>query len=644
MHSANESQSTYHFGLFEVDVATRELRRQGMLIRLQDLPFRLLLTLLERSGEVVSRDDLRQRLWPADTYVEFDGSLNAALKRVRSALGDSAENPIFIETIPRRGYRFIAPVTCDRTYPTADVSIPPAPDAPVLPQASPAQENKSAALGWHKWWAPVLVVVLSVFVVAPYLWNSRSSVAASPKVLAVLPFTNEGAGPDFDYLRYAIANDLVTDLTHAHSVSVRPFSSTSKYGAAVVEPAAAGTELHVSHVVTGGFLVDNQSLRVTVELVDVERNLSIWREEMAVPLHDLIALHDKLAERTLQGLLPTINVVGTASSEVPAPKSEESLDLFLHSLTLPLSPEQNQMAIRKLEQAVATDPNYAPAWEQLAWRYYMDFHYHDGGSEAIAKSLQASKRQAELDPNTLPVSVTIHVEQGDLNDAYDQAAQFLKRRPDSSMAHFWMSYLFRYAGVLDESNRECDAALALDPGFNLLRSCAFPSIMAGNYDHAQRYIGLDEKFGAWMRLRIALRSGDSSEVLKQAGAATQAGFSRADRLLALFRGCLNHAPAAEMRKTIAEVEDDPVATLDHELYYQIAEDLAYCGQTDAALDQLRKSIQGNYCSYPAMDKDPVFDTIRQKPEFAPLRTAAITCQQQFVSHRIRADAALSATR
>ena len=109
-----QSKRTYRFGLFEADVASGELLRQGVRVRLQDQPFRVLAILLERAGQIVPREELRQRLWPADTYVEFDGSLNAVLKQLRSALGDSADNPIFIETVPKRGYRFIAPVTCEQ--------------------------------------------------------------------------------------------------------------------------------------------------------------------------------------------------------------------------------------------------------------------------------------------------------------------------------------------------------------------------------------------------------------------------------------------------------------------------------------------------------------------------------------------------
>jgi tetratricopeptide (TPR) repeat protein len=337
--------------------------------------------------------------------------------------------------------------------------------------------------------------------------------------------------------------------------------------------------------------------------------------------------------------LPAINVSPSSLADVPHPNNEQALDLFFHSLTLPFEPEPNRLAIKKLEQSVGLDNSYAPVWQQLAWRYYMDFHYGDAGNAAITKSLEASKRQAELDPNTPPVSITIRVEQGELSDAYDQAAQFLRRRPDSSMAHFWMSYVYRYAGVLDDSQRECEAGLALDPGFNLLRSCAFSYLMASDYEHAQPYISLDQSFGAWARLRIAMRKGNSAAVLNESNEALRSGFSRAGDLVTLFQSCLNQLPEAEIRKTMARIESDPVAALDQEIPYQIAEDFAFCGRGDAALQQLRKAIQGNYCSYPAMDKDPVFDAIRRRPEYAELRAAGVQCQENFLAHRKQVDSA-----
>lgn len=470
----------------------------------------------------------------------------------------------------------------------------------------------------------------------------RSVTQTAPKVIAVLPFTNEGAGQDFDYLRFAIANDLVTDLTRVRSVNVRPFASTSKYGAQTSDPAASGRELHVSDVVVGNFLMDQRTLRVDLELVDVAQNQVVWRDELKIGAQELTALHDKLAVSATQRLLPAMNIAAAATNEIPSPKNEEAFYLFWHAVTMPLDPAPNQMAIKKLEESVSLDGGYAPAWSELGWRYYLDYRYGSGGDAAKTKCLQAFRRQFELDPNA-PAWTTIQVEQGDLEGAYDQVAQLLRKHPDLSGSHFGMSYVLRYAGLLDEAGKECDAALAIDP-VNGYRSCATPFILAGDYVHAQRYIDLDKNSGvaAILRLRIALRVRDTVSILAETKAAAQLGYRLADA--DLVQVCLSHAAPVELAKATSQVESDPVSLHDPELLYQNAEFLGFCKQGDAALRELRRAVDSNYCSYPAMDKDPQFDSIRQRPEFTELRSAAIQCQKSFLTHRKQVDAALATAR
>ena len=215
------------------------------------------------------------------------------------------------------------------------------------------------------------------------------------------------------------------------------------------------------------------------------------------------------------------------------------------------------------------------------------------------------------------MSTTIRTEQGDLRGAYAQAEEFLRKRPDVSLAHCGISYVLRYAGLLDEAGKECDRALALDPGFNLFRSCANPFILDSDYAHAQTYIRLDENsgVGALLRMIIALRTDNRAAALAETDAVSHTGYRLAD----VARIYLKHGTQADLRKAAAEVETDPHYLRDGEELYRNAEVLSYCQQTDAALRQLRKAIERSYCSYPAMDNDPSFDPIRQRPEFAELR-------------------------
>lgn len=619
----------YRFGLFEVEPDGGKLLRQGSPVKLQEQPLRVLCLLLEHPGQVVTREQLRQSLWPQGTYVEFDGSLNATLKRLRSALGDDADNPIFIETVPRQGYRFIAPVEREPVKETDG------PSAPSLPDRPDTGKPRSLRVQTWMWPALALVLVLLGVIAWRYPRPSQGNAQEPRKVIAVLPFTNEDAGPDFDYLRYAIPNDLVSDLTSVRAVTVRPFSSTARFGSQPADPATVGAELRVAYVLAGGFLLDHKNLHVNMELVEVAQNQPVWRGEVIVPPQQLVALQDQLASRAAEGLLPAIHVSGASSSAMPSSRNERAVDLFLHSLTIPLDPEPNQLAIKRLEESVSLDSSYAPAWGELGSRYYIDYHYGNGGGAAVTKALDAYRRQSELDPDWPVVSTYIRAEQGDLNGAYDQAAEFLRRRPDAAMGHHSMSYVLRSAGLLDEADRQCEAALALDPGFNGFRSCAFSFILKADYAGAQTYVRLDEHsgFGAMLRMMVALRTGNRPAALAESNAVSQGGFQFAE----LAQMYLNHVPEAELRKAAAALEAEPRSARDPETLYVNAAVLSFSGQAEAALRQLRKAIQGNYCSYPAMDQDPLFDPIRQRPEFAALHQAAVQCQQNFLAHRTQVE-------
>jgi TolB-like protein/DNA-binding winged helix-turn-helix (wHTH) protein len=639
MESAVSSEPIFRFGLFEADVASHTLTRKGVRVRIQDKPFCVLSLLLKNPGKTITREELQRALWPEGTYVDFDTGLNVVLKKLRAAIDDDSDNPRFIETVPRRGYRFIAPVSVAQHAPLCDPATVPISSPPLGTALShPARKLrlwlKYAVLG------PVLLLASSGW----YLLRHGSAVHTAPKVIAVLPFSNQGAGPDYDYLRYAIPDDLVTDLTNTRSVNVRPFSSTSAYANKASDPAGVGKELRVSYVVAGSFLMDQQNLRVSLELVDVAQNQAIWRDEVTVMPKELIALHDKLAVAANQRLLPTINVTAASTATLPTPRNEQAFDSFMHSLTLPLDPAANQDAIQMLQKSVSLDSGYAPAWSQLGWRYYVDYHYGSGGEAAREKSLEASQRESKLDPNTPPRSTTMRAEQGDLTGAYDQAVEFVRRRPDFSIAHFWMGYVLRYAGLVDEAGKECDAGLAIDPGFNVFRSCATAFILAGNYAHAQKYINVDSSsgFAALSRMDIALRTGDKDAVLTEANAALKAGYAYPDAALA--RACVNHSPQPELTKIVAAMESGGASRPDPEVLYLNAGVLSFCGQQDAALRELQRAIRGNYCSYPSMNNDPLFDPIRQRAEFAALRSAGMQCQQDFLIHRQHADASLAASR
>src|SRR5579872_3310170 len=195
MESAVSCERIYRFGLFEADVAAHTLTRKGVRVKIQNKAFCVLVVLLKNPGKTISREELHRALWPEGTYVDFDTGLNVVLKKLRAAIEDDSDNPRFIETVPRRGYRFIAPVSIDQREPTTAPANPSTGPIASFPRVylSPANQRIKS---WLKY--AMAAGVLLFASCAWYLLHHHSVVQTAPKIIAVLPFSNEGAGTDFD--------------------------------------------------------------------------------------------------------------------------------------------------------------------------------------------------------------------------------------------------------------------------------------------------------------------------------------------------------------------------------------------------------------------------------------------------------------
>ncbi len=607
--------------------------------------------MLERPGTVITRDELRQQLWPNGTYVDFDGSLNAALKKLRAALDDDSERPHFIETVAKRGYRFIAPVQSlgsdpappQRENPPFRGDTQPSKvraDAVLLPESKPSKLSGRTHVErpwvWAAWIGAGVILAAALFIREVKTSRKPSGVPDNGlRSVAVLPFVNDGAGPDFDYLRFAIPDDIVTDLTYVRSVSVRPEASTAKYATAQVDPQTAGREMRVTHVVAGEFLREKDTLRVTLELTEVASHKVLWRDSVSAPPANLVHVHEEIAERVQNGIVPALGQPASSDSPIPMPRDQHAYWLYLRSVATSRDPGPNKLAIQGLERSVSLDPDYSPAWIELGWRYYIDAQYGDGGDAAYDRAAAANAKAMALDPNGVVNSVTLKAEQGDLEGAYDEATGFLKRRPDASNAHYELSYVYRYAGLLDKAALECDQSLAMDPGQYIFRSCSKVFMLLGNYQRASVFINLDGS-SAWStreRMFLALRQKGLSRALELAIPTAQDGDEGANLIVAH----LQKKPARELRGLSRRLEASAQAKRDPEDKYEAAALLSFTGETNSALHLLRSAIEHNYCSYPALDSDPLLAGIRSTSEFAGLRDFAMKCQQDFFEARLKKD-------
>ncbi len=278
------------FGSFEVDLASGELRRQGLKISLQDQPFRLLALLLERAGEVVTREELRDKLWPADTFVDFDHSLNTAVRKLREALGDSAETPRYVETLARRGYRFVAPV---------------AQDVPSLPPPPAARLRSSARR------ALVIAAVLSSAALVAHWAGGRPKPRTQPGrrlTLAVLPLDNLSGDADQEYLSDGLTEEMITQLGRLEPdrLRVTARSSTWKYKHADRDIDRLRQELRADYVLEGSLRRAGERVRVTAQLIQAVDQTHVWAETYERDLGDVLVLESEVARAVARAIALTL--------------------------------------------------------------------------------------------------------------------------------------------------------------------------------------------------------------------------------------------------------------------------------------------------------------------------------------------------
>ncbi|HVE66146.1 MAG TPA: protein kinase [Thermoanaerobaculia bacterium] len=502
----------------------------------------------------------------------------------------------------------------------------------VLPAAPPARSRTTLVIGG---------VAGLLLVAAVGLWLSRrpgrtqspGGGGTAQTSIAVLPFQNLGADKSSDFLKLALPDEIVTTLSYAPALAIRPFAATRKFDKPDTDPQSAGRELKVDRVMTGHYLREAAGLQVTLEVMDTEKNQVAWRDTFSSSGADLIGLQQQITRRLNEGLLPLLGATSGAAEGSTRPKNPEAYDLYLRSAALSREAEPNKQAIQMLERSVGLDGSYAPAWGALADRYYFDGTYSDGGPAAFVSAKDAGQRALHLEPNLAEAAqrqIVLQVEGGDLNGAWDAASALVRRRPDDASAHFALGYLLRYAGLLDESARECEATISRDPKSYRWRSCATTYIHLGNFEGAKKFLDLDPGSELVRRLThgLRVRQGRYDEALETAPPS-------GNPIANWYSGCLSRRPPSADSPLPAGVREAILIMRDSEPKYALSGMIALCGDRESALQILRKGVEQNFCGYPAMDSDPMFTNIRGTPEFAEIRKMGIECQKRFLAHRER---------
>jgi TolB-like protein/DNA-binding winged helix-turn-helix (wHTH) protein/Flp pilus assembly protein TadD len=467
---------TIHFENFEFDFRSSELREHGRNVKVQGQPVQILAMLLEQPGELVTRDEFKNKLWPGDTFVDFEHSLNAAVKRLRQALHDSADNPRFIETLARRGYRFIAEVAVvDGARPNIRES---AADKVLTADAreQPEVAEKSAVVKHPPWplaWkiSGLALLVISTIVVG---WILRSRSVPSPTIrsLAVLPLENLSSDPSQEYFADGMTDELITDLGQISALRVISRTSVMQYKGVRKPLPQIARELNVDAVVEGTVLRSGDQVRITAQLIQASDDRHLWSHSYEGELRDALALQNKVASAIAEQIQ-----INLKPKEQVALKKEKAVNPEAHEAYLKgryfwnkRTDDGLRKAIDYFNQAIEKDPTYAQAYTGLADSYALLGDWEYGGmapKEAFPKAEAAATKALQLD-DTLAEAHTSLAFCFDLYDwNWDSAEVEFKRaielNPGYATAHHWYSWHLAVLGRKDEAIAEMREAAALDP-------------------------------------------------------------------------------------------------------------------------------------------------------------------------------------
>jgi len=473
----------------------------------------------------------------------------------------------------------------------------------------------------------IAAAVASGFFLRKHATPSASGLSHQTTI-AVLPFQNSAHDAKFEYLGTALPDEVVTTLSYAPTLSVRPFSMSQRFSGEDGDPHAAARQLGVAHIVTGHFLSHDDRIRVTLEAMDVAKQEVTWRTSLEVPAADALKLHEDISTSLEKGLLPSLGITAGELSATK-PKNQQAYDLYLRSQDPAYDIEHNKQAIALLEKSVALDPGYAPAWVALGSRYYTEADMIGGGDAALQKCIAALERARQLDPNLLsaatwPIGLGSRVN-GGLESSFAQLHELARKRPRRAELHLLNSQLLRTIGALDRAAEECEISHRLDP--DLVADCAVPYIYLNDLLKAR--VELDRapsEFSSFLLGHVLLREGKVEEALPKLK------ILPAGSNYEVVRTCWPNSSKPACDRIIAQSVSEFLQLPDPDAWYFGAAMFAWLDKKDAALRLLEADAKRNFCVYPAVDNDHMFDKIRNSPEFQAARQFAVACHQRYAHY------------
>jgi TolB-like protein/DNA-binding winged helix-turn-helix (wHTH) protein/Flp pilus assembly protein TadD len=605
------------FGVFELDLQNAELRKSGVKVKLQEQPLKILQTLLENPGQIVTREELRGRIWPANTFVEFDQGLYNAMARLRDALGDASENPRFIQTVARRGYKFIAPVT----LPAGESS----------PEISPKTEV--SRWPWvHRWISSVLagllggalllVVVFGFDVAGAREWlRSRISPIRS---LAVLPLQNLSNDPQQDYFADGMTDELITELAQVGNLRVISRTSAMSYKGTKKTLPQIARELNVDAVLEGSVVRSGDRVRITAQLIQAQGDRHIWAHSYERDLRNVLALQGEIA-RDIVGEVRA-NLRPTPSARQVNPESYEAYLRGRHDLNNATSEADLESSISNFQLAIAKNPQSGLAYSGLAVAYAALADFYRAPKEVMPKAKEAATRALHLD-ETLSEA---HDALGWVEFAYEWnwplAEQNLKRalelNPYNALAHDHYAYFLASLRGRDEAFAENQLARELDPfSLTILADSSFYFYMGRQYDRAidqgQKALQLDPRCYT-CRTYVALSEVQKGQFREATQEIEPVKFPEAAPIDVATTVSILALAGETTRATSLEKSLQVQMMQRYVCPYEVATGYTALGKKDDAFKWLQKSYEAHSICLIWLNSEPRFDPLRSDPRFAAL--------------------------
>lgn len=611
MEQARRAPRVARFGIFEADLRSAELRRQGLKTKLHGRPFEILALLLERPGEVVTREEFQRTLWPADTFVDFNHGLNNAINKLREALGDAAESPRFVETLPRRGYRFIAPVE-------------------ILDGAKPAEASKHGPrisrvrLGVA---AGVLLLLGLVF----WNWPKGTSPATPRVMLVILPFENLSGDPEQQYFSDGLTEEMITQLGQLQPERLGVIARTSSFHYKGTSKSAAeiGQELGVNYLLEGSVRREGEHVRVSAQLIRVGDQSHLWAESYDRELSGILVLQRELARAIANEIRVKISPeqeVLLGRTRAVNPEAHEAYLKGKYHLSKGQLPHF-QKGVEFFQEAIERDPNYAPAYVGVASAYiegnYLGLQPH----EAMPRAKAAAEKALALDARQAGAHSALAwiawMYEWDWQAAERGFQRALELEPGSARTVGQYAFFRATLGHFEVALAEAERARALDP-VSLDTNLILGRILhfARQYDRAieqyQKTLELDPNFH-WARFFLGITLGTKGlhkEAIQQiAESNCQAGESGkqfADELLRAYAGS---GYSGALRRWAELWSRDLPAGQPRPQAVSLALIYANAGDKERAFEWLKRAFQERSRSLVYLKVDPQLDPLRGDPRF-----------------------------